>query len=319
MIPGPVDGLAHLRNLSWVCVCALLLGLLPRTAVAGDLTLLFTGDVMGEIEPCECEGQPFGGIAQRAFLVSEHRRDSGALVLDSGNLLFRSLVPVGPDAGDYRKVNALTLVDAYGLMAVDAVNVGPHDLVTGLDYLQRLQRRAAFPFLSTNLVDPDTGVHVFTPELVVNRDDTSIAILGVLPGDMQGRGYVTTDPLDAVRDATARALEAGADKVVLLSALGLDESRKIARKVRDLDAVLVAGSRSHIDPPPRVRGTPLVSPGSRGKFLVEVVLGGPVTETRFIPVERGAPVDEIVEVLVKEARERHESPDLLEAGPEAVP
>ncbi len=315
-------GLALLRSLLpavLVCFGVLTLAALPRAAAADAPAVLFTGDVMGEIEACECTGQPFGGVAQRAYLVSEHRRESGALVLDAGNLLFRSLVPVGPDAGDYRKVNALVLVDAYGLMAVDAVNVGPRDLAAGLDYLQRLQRRASFPFLSTNLVDPDTGAPVFTPELVMNRDGSTVAILGVLPGDMEGRGYVTTDPLDAARDAAAAAREAGADRVVLLSALGLDGSRKLARKVRDIDAVLVAGERSHTDPPPRVRGTPVVAPGSRGKFLVEVLLADPVTETRFIPVERGGPVDEDVEVLVEEARVRQTSPYLLEAGPEAVP
>ena len=312
-------GLTVRRALLLTALVALLPGAWPRAAAAAELSLLFTGDVMGEIEACECEGQPFGGVAQRAYLVSEHRRESGALVLDAGNLLFRSLVAVGPDAGDYRKVNALALVDAYGLMAVDAVNVGPRDLVAGLEYLQRLQRRASFPFLSSNLVDPDTGDSIFTPQLVLDRDGASVAVLGVLPGGMVGRGYVTTDPLDAVRDAAAQARADGADRVVLLSALGLDDSRVIARKVRDLDAVLVAGERTHTDPPPRVRGTPLVAAGSRGKFLVEVVLATPVVETRFIPVERGGPVDEEVEVLVKEARARQLSPYLLEAGPEAVP
>jgi hypothetical protein len=38
---------------------------------------------------------------------------------------------------------------------VDAVNVGPLDLAYGLDYLQKLQRRSAFPWLSTNLVGAD--------------------------------------------------------------------------------------------------------------------------------------------------------------------
>jgi len=297
----------------------LLLAVLPARAQADDVILLFTGDVLGDIEPCDCEGQPFGGLAQRAYQVSELRRDSGALVLDAGNLLFRSLVAIGPDALAYRKIDAMALVDGYSLMAVDAVNVGPHDLVAGLDYLQRLQRRAPFPFLSTNLVDPEGGQPVFTPEIVVQRDDTTVTVLGVLPGEMDGRGYTTEDPVTTVRDAAARALEAGADRIVVLSALGLDESRKLARKVRDVDVVLVAGDRSRTDPPARVRTTVLPQSGSRGKYIVEVVLGDGATSTRFVPVERGGPVDEEVEVLVLEARARHESPDLNEAGPEAVP
>lgn len=309
--------MSFLRAAASSCVLALIT--LSTPAAADDVAVLFTGDVLGDIEPCDCEGQPFGGLAQRAFLISELRRDSGALVLDAGNLLFRTLVAIGPDALAYRKVNALVLVDAYGLMAVDAVNVGPHDLVAGLEYLQRLQRRAPFPFLSTNLVAPESDQPIFTPELIIHRDDTTVAVLGVLPGEMDGRGYTTLDPLDTVRAAAAHAREEGADHVVLLSALGLDESRKLARKVRDVDVVLVAGDRSHTDPPARVRTTVLPQSGSRGKYLVEVVLGNGATTTRYVPVERGGPVDESVEVLVLEARERHESPDLNEAGPEAVP
>ena len=283
---------------------------------AAELPLLFTGDVLGSFEPCRCDDQPFGGIAQRAFAVSEQRQaHPDLLVLDAGNLLFRSLIAIGSDADAWRKVAALVLVDAYSLMDVDAVNVGPHDLAAGLDYLERLQRRATFPFLSTNLLDAETGVPIFTPVLTVDRDDTKVAIIGLLPGEMEGRGYSTSDPVKTARDAARKAREQGAEQVVALSSLGLDESARLARRVRDLDVVLVAGDRMRTDPPRSARDTLLVSSGSRGKYLV--VLSG--DEIRFVPVERGAPVDEEVEQLVLEAAVRYRSPDFIEAGPKAIP
>ena len=292
---------------------------LPPSA-SGDegatIPLLFTGDVLGSFEPCACDNQPFGGIAQRAFVVSEQRQaHPEAIVLDAGNLLFRSMVALGPDADAWRKVGALVLVDAYSLMDMDAVNVGPHDLVAGLQYLERLQRRATFPFLSTNLLDAETGLPVFTPVLTVDRDGTQVAVIGLLPGEMDGRGYRTSDPIATARAAARKAREDGAQQVVALSSLGLAESTRLARKVRDLDVVLVAGDRARTDPPQTVRDTSLTSSGSRGKYLV--VLTG--DQVRFIPVERGAPVDEEVETLVKEAEVRYLSPDFIEAGPGAVP
>jgi len=278
--------------------------------------LVFTGDVLGSFEPCACNDQPFGGIAQRAFAVSEQRRaHADSLVLDAGNLLFRSRIALGPDAEAWRKVAALVLVDAYSLMDMVAVNVGPNDLVAGLDYLERLQRRATFPFLSTNLLDDEAGHPVFTPVLTVDRAGSRVAVIGLLPGEMDGLGYHTADPVTTARDAARKALADGATEVVALSSLGLDESKRLARKVRELDVVLVAGDRTRTDPPLFVRGTLLVSSGSRGKHLVVVDDG----QARFVPVERGAPVDEDVEVLVKEAAIRYRSPDFIEVSPEAAP
>lgn len=280
--------------------------------------LVFTGDVLGDFEPCDCSDQPFGGIAQRAFQVSERRGEiPGLLVLDAGNLLFRSLVSAGPEAEAYRKVGAMVLVDAYSMIGVDAVNVGPHDLVAGLEYLQKLQRRAAFPFLGTNLLDPQDGTPVFTPQLVVVRGDVRVAVIGLIRGGLEGRGYSSADPVATARAAVREARADGADHVVALSSMGLRDSRRLARKVRGLDAVLVAGDRTRTDPPPRVRGTPVIASGSRGKYLIEVELRSGTTT--FRPVERLAPVDEEVEVLVNEARVRYQSPDFVDVVPDPAP
>ncbi len=288
------------------------------------LRLLFTGDVMGDYEPCDCREQPLGGIAQRAYLVGELRRDGGAAVLlDAGNLVTRGHVAVGPDAAAWRKVGAMVLVDAYSTMGVDAVNVGPLDLAFGLSYLQKLQRRAAFPWLSTNLVDPDTGAPLFTPVLTVERDGRRVAVLGLAPGGMEGAGYRSLDPVKAAARAAADARAAGADLVVVLSSLGQDDEKVLARKVREIDLILGCGDRSRTDPPRLVRGVPLVHPGTRGKYVVEVALGGGTGgdrfPVRFWPVERGAPVDETIEEMVREAAVRHDDPMFHEAGADAVP
>lgn len=281
---------------------------------------LLSGDVLGEAEPCACADRPLGGLAQRAFLVSEVRRADGpTVVLDAGNLLFRSLMALSEDAESRRKASAMALVDAYSLMGVDAVNVGPHDLSAGLDYLQRLQGRAGFPWLSSNLVDPDSGEPVFTERLTVERDGTTVAVLGVLPGQMQGAGYRTTDPVSAARAQAAEARQGGADLVVLLSSLGLDEERQLARKVQDVDLILGCGDRAATDPPVWVGDTLLVHPGSRGKDMAQVEWRGGKGKGRFEPdvvlVERGGPVDEEVHALVEELRVRIEDPHWQEAAP----
>lgn len=308
--------------------------LVPMLLVAGGaragetdprVRLLFTGDVMGDFEPCDCKDQPLGGLAQRAFVIGEHRgQPVPALVLDAGNLLFRNAIALGADAEMYRKVAALLLMDAYTLIGFDAVNVGARDLVFGLEYLQRLEQRIDFPLLSTNLMNPETGRPVLTSSLTVNRDGTQVVILGVLPGGLEGAGYVTTDPVEAVAAAAERAREDGAELVVLLSTLGQDDEKVLARKVPELDLILGCGDRTRTDPPPLVKGVPLVHPGTRGKYVVEVGYHPEESvrtrfSTTFHPVERGAPVNEQIQALVEETLMRYQSPDFIEAGSKSIP
>jgi 2',3'-cyclic-nucleotide 2'-phosphodiesterase (5'-nucleotidase family) len=295
-----------------------------RAQQSAPLRLLFTGDVMGDYESCDCKDQPLGGIAQRAHLVGQLRQaDGDTVLLDSGNLLARSHVAVGPDAEMWRKIGAMTLVDAYSLMGVDAVNVGPLDLAFGLDYLLKIQHRSSFPWLSTNLVDPATGDPLFTPSLTVERDGVRITFIGLVPGEMEGAGYRSTDPVETASVAAERARAGGSDLVIVLSALGQDEEQRLARKVKEIDLVLGCGDRSRTDPPPRVRGVPLIHPGTRGKWVVEVALtdgrGKDRFSARFWPVERGAPVDEDVDAMVREAAVRRDDPLFIEAGSESVP
>ncbi len=302
--------------------------LLPTVAPAGEdgrLTVLFSGNVRGSYEGCDCKDQPLGGLAQRAFLVGEQRRsDTPLLVLDAGNLLFRSPLGLGDDAEAWRRTEAMLLTDAYGLMGVDAVNVGPFDLAAGLDYLQKLQGRAAFALVSSNLVDPEGGQPVFTPVLHLDRAGVRAAVFGLLPGEMEGRGYRTTDPVEAARAAVAGAREQGAELVIVLSALGQDEERKLVRKVRGIDLVLSSGDRTRTEPATWIKGTAVAHAGGRGKYMGRVTVGregdgNPPLDVAIVPVESGGPVDEDVLELLEETRQRHESPDFLEAGRRAVP
>ena len=294
-------------------------------AAAEDLTVLFTGDVRGSYAGCDCRDQPLGGVAQRAFLVGEVRRSGvPTLVLDAGNLLFRSPLGLGDDAEAWRRADAMLLMDAYALMGVDAVNVGPHDLAAGLEYLQKLQGRSAFPLLSTNLVDPETGRPVFTPVLHLDRAGVRAVVIGLLPGDMEGRGYRTSDPVATAKAAVADARDQGAELIILLSALDPDTEAKLARRVRGVDLILSSGKRARTDAALWIRDAAVVHAGGRGKYVGRVTYdraarGRDRLAATTMPVETGGPVDEDVFELVQETELRHQSPEFLEAGKEAVP
>ena len=76
-------------------------------------------------------------------MVSEGRK---VLLVDTGNLLFRK-----PAQTETKRKDALLradlLIQSYGDMGYDAVNVGDKDLMMGFKFLSDMARRAKFPFV----------------------------------------------------------------------------------------------------------------------------------------------------------------------------
>ncbi|MEE2827792.1 MAG: hypothetical protein VX498_01275 [Myxococcota bacterium] len=228
--------------------------------------IFFSANLLGEFEPCSCPDRPLGGIAQAAALV-EAARGKGTPVfwLDSGDRLFRFDMAMTGQVEAERRARSVLLVDAGNAGGLDALGLGRLDLGSGLDYLRRLAVRAAFPMLSANLVD-DEGNKVFKASILIDRGGRQVGITSVLPSGLEGRGYRSTDPIAAAK-AEVRALRAmGADLVVVLSNLGIDEDSRLARASR-ADLVLSSHSRELTAEGRKLGRVPAGEPGSRGRYL----------------------------------------------------
>src|SRR5687767_292729 len=62
-----------------------------KDAGARDVTLFFTGDVRGEIEPCGCNSNPLGDLARLSALVADAEAEKGKDAVawfDAGSTLF---------------------------------------------------------------------------------------------------------------------------------------------------------------------------------------------------------------------------------------
>jgi len=99
---------------------------------------------MGEVEPCGWFRNPLGGIAKKATLVSQIKKEGRKfLLLDTGNLLFRK----PPQTETKRKDDLLRidlLIQSYNEMGYDGVNVGEKDLTMGLKFLSEVSQRRSF-------------------------------------------------------------------------------------------------------------------------------------------------------------------------------
>ena len=319
---------------SLLTIVALLL-LVPRVAGAADRVeqgipvadpspeghqglqarILFTSNHLGEFEPCACPDLPLGGIAQEAQLVRHIREgEPPAFWFDAGDRLFRiNMAMTGTEEAE-RRLKAILLVDAGSVAGLDAFGIGRLDLGGGLDYLRALNRRADFPMISANLVDAE-GAPVFSTSALVTRGDRVVGVTSVLPGEMSGDGYTTTDPLKAARAQVDDLRERGAELVVVLSNLGMDQDRRLARASK-ADLVLGSHSRELTLEGVTVGRTTIGQAGSRGRYVGDArwYEGGPGRGPHLLvtaaPVVASGPRHGAVQRLVEQVLERLADPVL---------
>ena len=170
-------------------------------------------------------------------------------------------------------------------------NLSRRELLHGFEVFEQRREMARFPFVTANVVWQDSGKTVANPyhiEKVSLRNGASlsavrIGFLGLSESDPtflcegpEGRRIVTSDPLAAAAEHVA-ALRGKADIVVVLSSMGLETARRVARRVEGIDLILggygVHRTRSDDFPEDSLIGrTRILYIGDQGKNLGEVRL-----------------------------------------------
>jgi 2',3'-cyclic-nucleotide 2'-phosphodiesterase (5'-nucleotidase family) len=288
----------------------------PAATGEADLQarIFFTSNRMGESAPCECPSIPLGGLAQEAAIVERFRGQAPGFWFDTGNRLFRHDMAMTGTEEAARRLKAILMIDAGGVAGLDAMGVGRLDLGAGLPYLQSLVRRAPFPVLSANLLD-DEDQQIFQPSILVKHGDRTIGVTSVLPADTEGGGFHATDPIKAARLQVASLREQGAELVVVLSNLGMDKDKALARGSK-ADVILGSHSRELTTEGVSVGRAVLGQAGSRGKYLGEARWygegsgKGPHVLVTTRPVYSEAPVHAGVLRLVAGMEERLADPVL---------
>src|SRR5207244_7074999 len=143
------------------------------------------------------------------------------------------------------------LLQVMNRMGYDAQALGNHDFDWGPDVLRARAGEARFPFLAANVVDGASGqpAGFATPFIVKDLGLARVAVLGMAnpgtpaiskPANVKGLRFLSA------ADAVAKylpELRQKADVVVVLSHLGTDEDRALARGCPGIDVLV--GGHSH--------------------------------------------------------------------------
>ena len=246
---------------------------LASETVPVDLTILHINDTHGRILPyieeSSGEKQMVGGAAYLARMIEEERsRDPDGILLLSAGDMFQ-----GTPVSNLFKGRSVT--DVMNYLRFDAMAIGNHEFDWGMDVLLHLVASSRFPYLSANIRD-ESGRYLpgVKPYIIVERKKVEIAIIGITTPEvpritMPGRfKHMTVDrPEDILPGFIRKAKDEGAGIIIVLSHLGIDADKDLARRIAGIDVIVGGHSHTALENPVLVGNTIIVQAGAYGLYL----------------------------------------------------
>ena len=249
-----------MRKLLGLLLClALLLGCVSAAgetvpALTQDIVVLFTSDVHCGIE----SGFGYAGLAA---VRDQLAKTNHVILVDNGDAIQGE--PVGT------MTTGEALIDLMNAVGYDLAIPGNHEFDYGMDRFMELTEKANFPYISANF--NKNGEPVFDPYVIKEFEGVKVAFVGATTPktitsstpkyfqDDQGNfiyDFCQGDTGDALYDAIQGAVDAaraeGADYVVLMGHLGIEEScspwmsTEVIANTNGIDALLDGHSHSEL-------------------------------------------------------------------------
>ncbi len=245
--------------IAWATALALSIGV----AWAGDeVTIIYSGNTDGELEPCGCsEEGNLGGILRRATTIDRLRRQHPDLFLVSSGGLLASVSPQDRLTGEY-------ILKGLAQLDYDAFGLQWQDLAYGDDFIQR----DGLNWVSSN--HRHEGV---AKERLIRRGGQLLAFFSWLDpaGDpalaMGGGGSAS---VSTETDELAQALKvAQASGALTMLATSLPLAQAQAQLPLDhVDILVIESAYEEYGEPQRLGNMVVLQPGSRGMRLGHLTL-----------------------------------------------
>lgn len=195
------------------------------------LTIFYTCDTRGHIEPCTCATGYAGGLVRRMAYIDE-RRPAASLLVDAGN------VTAGPR--DWELLELQYALRGYMMMGYHAVNAGHRETSISPEKLRELDAEFGL-FVSANLMDA-SGELVFAPYRIVDLPEKyRVGIIGVMDDNLEDglmdEGLQVDSPDTAIAKYLSK-LEAETDFVVLLAFADEPRMKTFAENFFELDVIV---------------------------------------------------------------------------------
>ena len=242
------------------------------------VTLVYTNDVLGEIEPCGCRSNPQGGMLRKAGFL-KRLDDKSILQLDGGDLLFSTnTLPAG--LAKQAEIQAGYLLRSMDLTRHDAVVPGEKDFALGVTIFEKLIKKSKIHFLAANL-RRYKGNTPFLEESQIfdrKRPDGSkirIAVIGLVGSKLTWpEGLRASDPIEVAKLEVPK-LRKNADVVIALTHEGLEEDQALAKAVPGIDYIVGGHTQSFLQTPLKEGNAWIFQSSFRNQYVGMVPIDGP--------------------------------------------
>jgi hypothetical protein len=233
---------------------------------AKRLTIIYTSNRQGEVEPCGCLVNKFGGLGRMGAFVETEKKRGPVLFVDSGDSFFSS-PQLNPLTKRKEELRAEVIAKSYGYLGLDAFSPGERDLALGAAALKKFLEPTKIPIVSANLVDEDREF-LFQRWTIVTKGKIRIGLTGVTSQEaLLGLKEVQALPeTQALKEALTELRKQAPDVIVLLSHMGLKKDREIAESESDL-IIVGAHSLDALESPEKIKTSLIFQPMHEGQHL----------------------------------------------------
>lgn len=295
------------------------------------LTFLHTSDVHSRLYPYEFDPSftdnglglqdemgPYGGLARMAYILKRERARAGRVLhLDSGDSFQGAIV--------FNEFDGEAEFRALSAAGLDGAVVANHEFDKGAGNLaEQAGVWATFPLLAANYDFEEAELPYATelenlvqPTQMYDLDGVRVGVIGFanlsslnsLDEESNSLGIKVIDIGEVIPREAATLRDQGADLVIGLSHMGMDDDRELAAQFPELDLILGGHHHVALDPPLVVtneetgKRIPVVHSGAFAKFVGRldlVVQDGAILSHSYqlFPIDETVPEDpEVAEIL----------------------
>jgi 5'-nucleotidase len=288
-----------------------------------DFDPSFTDQQLGLAE----DAGPYGGISEIAAILRRERAKAGRVLhLDSGDS-FQGAVVFNQFGGE---VEYRTLSEA----GLDGAVVANHEFDKGAANLaEQIGNWATFPLLAANYDFEDADLpwtteleDLVVPSVMYDLDGLRVGVIGManisslnsIYEESNSMDLKVLEPGEVIPAEAAKLKDQGADIIVVVSHMGLEEDELMAETFPDIDLILGGHNHIALDPPLVVTNEEtgkrviICHSGAFAKFVgrLDLVIQDHQIlshEYQLFPVDRSTPKDPAVEEILEEYRTQLET------------
>ncbi|MCM8781276.1 MAG: hypothetical protein NC908_05075 [Candidatus Omnitrophica bacterium] len=232
---------------------------------AEEITLLYTGTTHAMVYPCNCPLHPDGGVARRAQLIKQIRKNNPyTLVLDSGAFFAGGAMDEYSQNVQLDMQRTTVNLKAMELMRYDAVALSDDEFNFGWEFLRQNILKTNLAFLSCNI-----KAEVIKPYIIKNLGNVKVGIVGITSASVTRKAgsLEFSQPHTALQNTVEELRKNGAHIIILLSSLGENEDVKILNELKGVDIAILNHRRSNEEGLTKMGSTLLLKPAWQARSL----------------------------------------------------